>query len=199
MYYKLIGFLNLFDIVPDFVFPVFEHNGSFYFQNGKKDKIEMFEKVKDGLQDRIIQLKAKESLLLTIVSKPIYAFQKLEEDIEYGTAAQIAKVLNEYKTNDSILQKEIEEFYGETGITPTTFTRDNSVTNPLSKENDGKIVINQYPPVAWSQIENPSTAHRTSNARRLAYRSARQYGIRFGKRFEEEYASKRKAFKIKKK
>lgn len=29
--YKLVGTMNMFDIVPDFVYPVFESQGKYYF------------------------------------------------------------------------------------------------------------------------------------------------------------------------
>ena len=31
--YKLIGTMNMFGIVPDFVYPIFENNGKYYFEN----------------------------------------------------------------------------------------------------------------------------------------------------------------------
>lgn len=31
--YKLFGIINLFDLVPDYVFPIFERDGALYFEN----------------------------------------------------------------------------------------------------------------------------------------------------------------------
>lgn len=31
--YKLYGIINLFDLIPDYVFPIFERDGALYFEN----------------------------------------------------------------------------------------------------------------------------------------------------------------------
>ena len=37
--YKLAGILNLFNVVPDFVYPVFERNNQYYFMTGDEDTL----------------------------------------------------------------------------------------------------------------------------------------------------------------
>ena len=44
--YKLFGTMNMFDFVPDFVYPVFEKNGEYYFQNSDNSmEIDSFYKI----------------------------------------------------------------------------------------------------------------------------------------------------------
>ncbi len=44
--YKLVGFINLYNIIPDFVYPVFSAHNKFYFQDGKSIFINKFLKFK---------------------------------------------------------------------------------------------------------------------------------------------------------
>lgn len=111
--YKLIGFINLFDIVPDFVYPIFENGGQFYFQHGKSNHIEEFVRVKHSVYDRIIPVPSDSSIFVSLVSKPIYAFQYDINHIEHGTAEQLSAFLNNTQTEDLILKNEIDEFFNE--------------------------------------------------------------------------------------
>ncbi len=54
--YKLIGFLNLFNIVPDFVVPVFESKEKYYFQDGEQDRIKEFVEAKKSVTEHLIPL-----------------------------------------------------------------------------------------------------------------------------------------------
>lgn len=94
--YKLIGFLNMFNIVPDFVFPVFEFNGDLFFQEGENDKIKSYSPAKSSIRTRIIPVVSDTisdigSSLFDISSDPIYAFQT-EEQVVYGTFSFFATV-----------------------------------------------------------------------------------------------------------
>ena len=64
--YKLIGFINLFGVIPDFVFPVFENEGEYYFQHGNNDRIEEFEKVKSDLYKQIIPLIDRKNTIIDL-------------------------------------------------------------------------------------------------------------------------------------
>lgn len=56
--YKLVGILDLFGVVPNFVYPVFEKDSQYYFlvydENAKK--IGRFEPVKSSCISRIVYL-----------------------------------------------------------------------------------------------------------------------------------------------
>ncbi len=153
--YKLIGFINLFGVVPDFVFPVFENEGEYYFQHGNNDRIEEFEKVKSDLYKQIIPLIDRKNTIIDLDSDPIYAFQSEQQDIRYGHASDLIKYLLTVRTDDSILNKEIRDFFIEVGAqekslyTPAkkyyygTGRRKSSVARVRVYENGtGAIVIN---------------------------------------------------------
>ena len=70
--YKLIGFINLFGVIPDFVFPVFENEGEYYFQHGNNDRIEEFEKVKGDLYKQIIPLIDRKNTIIDFFIKFVY-------------------------------------------------------------------------------------------------------------------------------
>ena len=153
--YKLVGFINLFGVVPDFVYPVFEHKGEYYFQHGNNDRIEEFEKVKSDLYQQIIPLIDLNNTIIDLNSDPIYAFQSEQQNIRYGHASDIKKYLLTVKTDDCILSKEIRDFFIEVGTqkksqyTPAkkyfygTGRRKSSVARVRVYENGtGAIVIN---------------------------------------------------------
>lgn len=153
--YKLVGFINLFGIIPDFVYPVFECKGECYFQHGNNDRIEEFEKVKSDLCQQIIPLIGSKSTTIDLSSNPIYAFQSEEENIYYGHTPDMKKYLATIKTDDSILSKEIHDFFIEVGAqmksqyTPAkkyyygTGRRKSSVARVrIYEDGTGAIVIN---------------------------------------------------------
>lgn len=152
--YQLIGFINLFDIIPDFVFPVFKHGEYFYFQNGENDQIKEFERVKPSAYSRIIHFKDNPKISLTIESKPIYAFQVDETVVKYGDAMQLGTILKDIVIDDDILRKEITDFFNETNnqskmqyISATPYfygtgRRKSSVARVRLYAGSGKITVN---------------------------------------------------------
>ena len=43
--YELVGFVNLLNIRPGFVYPIFKNNGRYYFQHGEDNRICEFEEI----------------------------------------------------------------------------------------------------------------------------------------------------------
>lgn len=110
--YKLIGFLNLFDIVPDFVLPVFEFNDEFYFQEGSNDSINMFSKAKSAIKTKIISIESVNSsnVWLDLSSKPIYAFETIDKQIIYGNSNYLQQFFKSYEPENEVLATEINDF-----------------------------------------------------------------------------------------
>ena len=114
--YKLIGFLNMFDIIPDFDFPIFEKNGNLFFQVGKNDKIEEFEEAKNTIKARVIPISSNstnnnEPILIDVFSRPIYAFQETENQIVYGNSSFFKIYFKTYSPKNKILRREIRDFF----------------------------------------------------------------------------------------
>ncbi len=86
--YTLIGFINMFNVTPDFVFPVFQSDNKLYFQIGKQGKLECFIPVKNTVSSMIHYIDNSE-VRLTKNDKPIYAFQTEENNYIYGTATKL--------------------------------------------------------------------------------------------------------------
>lgn len=117
--YELYGFLNMFEIVPDFVFPIFQSKNRYYFQDGENDMITGFVPVNSlactrvqqiGNYKRIIGIKNKK---LEINSKPIYAFQTSKSEIICGESKMMLNFFNSYQTENLILKEEIQDFINE--------------------------------------------------------------------------------------
>jgi len=119
--FRLVGVLNMFEIIPDFVIPIFtcvqddsdEINKEYYFQivNDEKDKLISFAKLNDYGKNQVIHLfNRKIEELFDIHSEPIYAFQYSENQIFWGKYIEVKEFLEKYKTEDSILKEEIQDF-----------------------------------------------------------------------------------------
>ena len=113
--YKLIGFLNMFKIIPDFVLPIFEFNGKLYFQEGEFDTIHNFSLAKESVANHIIPLDSNSSKYLSSVyfdtcSKPIYAFQENENNVICGDSTFLKSFFKSYRPCNDILSSEIRDF-----------------------------------------------------------------------------------------
>lgn len=127
--FKLIGVLNMFEIIPDFVIPIFINtqeeiedpnimNKSFYVQVGsdENDTIEYFTKLdnyRHVSKERVRIFSGIDSFsrgIYDIKSRPLYAFQYTDEDIFWGNYLEMKEFLKNYKTDDEVLQEQIQDF-----------------------------------------------------------------------------------------
>ena len=120
--YKLSGFINMFNVIPDFIFPVFEKKGIFFFETGDETtlKLEEFIEVKQSCIDKIVFISNFKTNLsgeveISLGSAPIFGFQVSEDYIFIGDFEEIKKFLMSYETDDEILKKQIEEFLNNAG------------------------------------------------------------------------------------
>lgn len=118
-YYKLHGIMNFFDIVPDFVRPIFEKDNDYFFQtfNETTQKIE-FAKVKESAIQHITPLSflyvsGNYSLQDKYYSVALYAFQTTKKAVVISDFEGMVKILSLYKTDDEVLKKNIKRFIEE--------------------------------------------------------------------------------------
>lgn len=127
--FKLVGTLNMYEIIPDFVIPIFINtqekiedpnimNKSFYIQVGsdEKDTIEYYTKLDNygpRLKQRVSifrEVSIYSGRIYDIESRPVYAFQYTETDIMCGNYSEMKEFLKKYQIEDENLQKRIQEF-----------------------------------------------------------------------------------------
>lgn len=120
--YRLIGVMSIVGILPDFVFPIFEKDGKYYFINGDEEtlKIESFVEVEKCAHERIVplnNLKTNEIYQrdFTKESEPIFAFQSSEIEVFIGFFKEIKAFLQSFETDNEILREDIEDFINNTG------------------------------------------------------------------------------------
>lgn len=122
--YKLVGFLNMFDITPEFVYPVFEcdEDKKLYFQcEDDEDKLKniCFIQIKEDALDKITFLENTKHNIrdtqrkITINSESIFGFQISENEVKFGNFEYFKNFFNTYKTSDTILANEISSFLEE--------------------------------------------------------------------------------------
>lgn len=116
--YKLVGILNMFDLIPDFIYPVFEKDGQYYFHFGDQEKlkIEEFCPIKEEIHTKIVKLdKIKvnhscEEAVFYLDSDPVFGFQTAENEVFLGHFAEMKKFLETFETEEEFLKNEIEDF-----------------------------------------------------------------------------------------
>lgn len=119
--YKLIGTMNMFGIVPDFVYPIFENNGKYYFQNSYNSlEIDSFYEICEEKKISIIKpLTSSFNKLInvkeyyTIGDEPLVAFQTSEEKYFIGTGDVFCEFIKDIKIDNEILSKSINDFQKE--------------------------------------------------------------------------------------
>lgn len=122
--YKLVGFLNIFDITPIFVYPVFEcdEDKNLYFQcEDDEDKLKniCFIQIKEDALDKITYLEnIKHNIKdtqrkVTTNSEAIFGFQVSKNEVKLGNYEYFKKFFNTYKTSNTILSDEISSFLEE--------------------------------------------------------------------------------------
>lgn len=153
--YKLIGFINMFQIIPDFVYPVFSFGNSLYLQIGENNHIEGFTVLKTELYSNIIRKEdvniissiKEQDIFLTVDSKPLYGFQLGKKEIICDVSGAMLHFFEKYTTHDVILINEIEEFKKEIQVTNMKKAygigrRRNITAKVYITSGTGKIVIN---------------------------------------------------------
>lgn len=115
--YKPYGIVNIFNVVPSFVYVVLERDGKFYFPHDDYDslKIEYFHEVPSSV---IKNVKPFDEFIcnkqlpkeLTLNSDFPFAFQVNEKELQIGTCSDLISFFNTYETNSETLKKEIIDF-----------------------------------------------------------------------------------------
>lgn len=117
--YKLFGTMNMFDLVPDFVYPVFESNGKYYFQNSDNSiEIDSFheiygEKHINKIKPLALSFNASKKEYYRVGDEPVVAFQTDKENYFVGTSDNFNEFIQGINIKNDILSKIIFEFQDE--------------------------------------------------------------------------------------
>ncbi len=119
--YKLFGTMNMFDIVPNFVFPVFENQGKYYLQNSDNTtEIDSFyEIVGKKYLNKIKPLTSSFNKMINIKDnymvndEPLVAFQISKENYFIGTINVFNDFIKSIQIENEMLSKSILDFQNE--------------------------------------------------------------------------------------
>ena len=119
--YKLVGTMNIFGLIPDFVYPIFESKGKYFFQNSDNClNIDSFDEIYgenninrinllDTANNRLIGIKE----CYSIGDEPVIAFQFSQDDYFIGTIDGFNNIMKDIKFEDQILSEDITDFLNE--------------------------------------------------------------------------------------
>lgn len=119
--YNFTGFINLFNIYPDFLYPVYEKDNELYFHNGEINSINDFDPLNESSKNRVIYLDdshyhiicALDSYVFTKHSSPAYAFQESENVVFCSGLSTMYNYIKNFRTDDNILKKAIKNYIDE--------------------------------------------------------------------------------------
>lgn len=120
--YKLVGFLNLFEVVPDFVYPIFEKDNNYYFcivseeeLKIKDFELESFSNLKKIKYLSDIKSNLSEEMILTKDSEPVFGFQSSYEYVHIGFFKEFKEFFETYEADNEVLKNIIEDFFDVVG------------------------------------------------------------------------------------
>ena len=127
--FKLIGILNIPNIIPAFVIPIFiclqdepeepnEINKPYYFQvtDYENDNLICFLKLDDYIEcgKKIVRMLSPSNsyvnTVFNVYSIPLYAFAHSETNVHIGDFFELKDFFTEYQTEDKLLKEEIQDF-----------------------------------------------------------------------------------------
>lgn len=153
--YKLVGYINMFKLKPDFVYPVFEYGEDYYIGHGTSYRIEDFYKLKASYIEHIYPLPdAHRGIELRKGSDQIYIYMTADDSILIGNGYQISKQLTGLTIENDILRQEADRFIKKFDAVISncnlgkekyygTGRRKTSVARVYLYAGDGKITINK--------------------------------------------------------
>ena len=113
--YNLIGVITSLNDCADFVRPVFEYNGKYYFQYGKNGVITNFKEIPKELKKRVallnqINISTNTNLKkeYTIGEDPIIVLRLDRKNYFLSDINNFISYIKEYKTEDEMLKEDID-------------------------------------------------------------------------------------------
>ena len=119
--YRLVGILNMFDVIPEFVYPVFEYEGNFFIQDRTSvNQILSFELLmNDNLIKSIIPLNkfkltySDSKINFSDGDNVLIGFQISEDELFLGTFEEFKKYAKELQIEDEFMNVEIPYYIEE--------------------------------------------------------------------------------------
>ena len=119
--YKLVGFLNMFSVIPDFVYPVFEcdEDKKLYFQREEDKDLSKslgFVLIKEDALDKVVFLEnmnhnqKNTQVISSIHSELIFGFHVSENEVVFGNYEYFKNFFETFQTDKKFLINEIFEF-----------------------------------------------------------------------------------------
>lgn len=115
--YKFVGVINFFGVYPDFIYPIFENNGKYYFQKTDNTLITSFNEIKDSLRINMINFLDKNTTKFInikdeycIGDEAVVAFQTDTDQFLISDTSSFVSFISKFVTEDHILIEQIDTF-----------------------------------------------------------------------------------------
>lgn len=111
--YILVGYLNLFNLIPDFVYPVYTHYGQYYFADGDAYYIRNFIKIKRSVEQDIEFFNYSVRFIRTVNSTQIYIYQLRNGKLIIGTGEQVYERLISVSPIQLKMRSDLRGFFSD--------------------------------------------------------------------------------------
>lgn len=138
-WYKFVGVINFFGVYPDFVYPIFENDGKYYFQRCENCTIKSFNEIKDNLflkmvlfMDSNVSMSIKIKSEYLIGDEPVIAFQLDKNNYFISDSTNFIPFISNFDTEDEILREEIDTLLDKINFKKNQEKKKRKLLNNLS-------------------------------------------------------------------
>lgn len=153
-HYKLYGYLNMFGLIPDFVYPVYIQDNKYYLANGNCERIEHFYQLKSDYVELVRKLPQwYTQIVKSEGSEQLYIYLMSDGQYLIGNGYKLLKQLKKIKVENEVLQNSVNrfilQFQDKENISNKklqyygTGRRKTSVARVYLTPGNGKITINK--------------------------------------------------------
>lgn len=128
--YKLVGVINPFGVVSEFVYPIFENNNKYYFQSSENNTIKSFREIPKPLHKKMIHFFNDEYINSLNINKTyvigdekIIAFEINKGCFYISNVTDFIPFIENFDTDDHILMEEICDFLNKNKKINKTLTK----------------------------------------------------------------------------
>lgn len=112
--YKLVGYINILGIIPDFMYPVYLYNGEYFFSDGDIHKIREFKQIRESWKEKIVYLReTKLNIERNVGDENIYIYNFDDIKIVVGEGSEIVNAIKNDIPKSNILKSKLQDFCEE--------------------------------------------------------------------------------------
>lgn len=111
--FVLFGYLNIFELIPDFVYPIYFCQNKLYFADGDAYTITSFVEVKGSMIHRVQAIATNEKIIRKVGDKQIYIYLLAGKSYLVGTGEEVYRKMKYLPKGQLELRADLLDFYND--------------------------------------------------------------------------------------